>query len=884
MASLLRAGNLLRGVSRSNVAEFEASLKRGAFLSSSAWRHKRSSSSTSKLNKHLKEDAEVVIIGGGVLGTSIAYHLAKKGLKDVVLLEKSELTAGSTWHAAGLTTYFHPGINLKHIHYYSIQLYSKLEEETGQDVGFHKPGSLRLCTTAERMDEAKYHMQRQGWHKAPQWLVTPDEIAKMHPLIKMDDVLGGLFNPGDGHIDPYSLTQALAIGARMYGADLYMPAPVTGLNYRADGRWDVHTEHGTIKAKEVVNAAGFWAREVGHMAGHELPLAAIHHQYVVTSTIPEVAALKHELPVIRDLEGSYYCRQERQGLLLGPYEHPDKMRIQEEWWDGVPPGFGKELFESDLDRISDNMAMAMEFIPVLADANIASVVSGPITYSPDVLSITGPAFDLHHMWLAVGTGYGIVHAGGMGKYLADWIMDGEPPYDLNELDQGRYGKWATKEYVMAKARESYGNNNQIGHPKLERPAGRPIRKNAIFERLVERGAEMGFHVGWDQPNWFALPGDDAGYRPSFRRTNWFEPVGREYDLVLNKVGIIDLSPFGKFEVKGKDAAEFLNVMVANVLPKVGCTNISHMLSPRGRVYAELTVSTLSPDHYFLLTGSSSEFHDLRWLQDHARKAQYDVIIENVTDDMSCLGIAGPLSRAVLSKLTSSDMTDKQFKFLTFKHIELAGVPVRAMRISYTGELGWELYHKNENTADLYEALLRAGEEFGIGDFGTYAMTSLRIEKGFRAWGQEMNMDTTPLEAGLDYFIKLDKGVDFIGREALLRHKENGVHKKLCMLTVETTDVDPEGNESIWFGGKVVGNTTSGSYSYRLKKSIALAYLPLELTELGSRVEVELLGTKCPAIVVKDPLFETEPVRTRRQQKAAQKARMYHERAGLKAEA
>lgn len=824
--------------------------------------------SSSKLSKRLKEDAEVVIIGGGVLGTSIAYHLAKQGMKDVVLLEKSELTAGSTWHAAGLTTYFNPGINVKHLHYYSIQLYSKLEEETGQNVGFHTPGSLRLCTTPERMDEAKYQMQRQGWHKAPQWLVTPDEIAKMHPLLKMDDVLGGLFNPDDGHIDPYSLTQALAIGARNYGASLYLPAPVTGLNHRTDGSWDVHTEHGTIKAKQVVNAAGFWGREVGRMAGHELPMVAIHHQYIVTSTIPEVAALEHEVPVIRDLEGSYYCRQERKGLLFGPYENADLMKLQDEWWDGVTPGFGKELFESDLDRISDNVAMAMERIPVLADANIASVVSGPISYSPDVSAVIGPAFDLPNMWLAIGTGYGIIHAGGIGKYIADWMIDGEPPYDLTELDQGRYGNWTSKEYVMAKTRESYGLNNQIGHPKLERPAGRPVRKNGIFERLAERGAEMGFHVGWEQPNWFALSGDDGGYKPSFRRTNWFEPVGREYELVLNKVGVIDLTPFGKFEVKGKDATKFMDIMVANVLPKVGCTNISHMLSPRGRVYAELTVSTVSPEHYFLLTGSSSEFHDLRWLKDHASKGNFDVTIENVTDDISVLGIAGPYSRSVLSKLTPTDMSNSQFKFLTFKDIELAGLPVRAMRISYSGELGWELYHKNEHTAELYEALLRAGEEFGIGDFGTYAMTALRIEKGFRAWGQEMNMDTTPLEAGLDYFIKFEKGVDFIGRQSLLQHKENGIKKKLCMLTVDTTDVDPEGNETIWFGGKVVGNTTSGAYSYRLKESIAMAYLPLELTELGSRVEVELLGAKCPATVVKEPLFDTEPVRTRRQLKAA----------------
>ncbi|CAH3022869.1 unnamed protein product [Porites evermanni] len=843
MASLLRVGSALRGISRSHAAE--ACLKRCPVLSCTSWRQK--SSSTRPLHKHLKEDAEVVVIGGGVVGTSIAYHLAKKGMKDVILLEKSELTAGSTWHAAGLTTYFNPGINVKRIHYDSIQLFYNLKEETGQDLGFHTPGSLRLCTTPERMDEAKYQMQRQGWHKAPQWLVTPDEIAKMFPLLKMDDVLGGLFNPDEGHIDPYSLTQALAIGARMHGADIYMPAPVTGLNHRTDGGWDVQTEHGIIRAKLVVNAAGFWGREIGLMAGHELPLAAIHHQYLVTSTVPEVAALEHEVPVIRDLEGSYYCRQERKGLLVGPYEHPDKMRLQDEWWDGVPPGFGKELFESDLDRISDNVAAAMERIPVLADANIASVVAGPITYSPDVLGVIGPSFDLPNMWLAVGTGYGIIHSGGIGTYLADWIIDGEPPYDLIELEQGRYGTWATRDYVLAKCRETYGYNNQIGHPKLERPAGRPVRKNAIYETIYRR--------------FIHLKQTD---RTAVRRSKSIQTNLTETDVEL----FMNLTP--KF-CSSDEKFDVWPWPFSTTIEIVGCTNISHMLSPRGRVYAELTVSTLAPDHYFLLTGSSSEFHDLRWLLEHARKGNYDVTIENVTDDMSCLSVAGPYSRDVLSKLTSTDMSNSGFKFLTIKDMEIAGLPVRAMRISYTGELGWELYHKNEYTAELYEALLKAGEEFGIGDFGTYAMTSLRVEKGFRSWGLEMNMDTTPLEAGLDFFIKFDKG-DFIGRENLLKHKENGINKKLCMLTVETTDVDPEGNESIWFGGKVVGNTTSGAYSYRLQKSISLAYLPLELTELGSRVEVELLGTKCPATVVKEPLFDTEPVRTRRQLKAAKQER------------
>ncbi|XP_013400474.1 dimethylglycine dehydrogenase, mitochondrial isoform X1 [Lingula anatina] len=824
--------------------------------------------SSPKLQKNLKENAETVIIGGGVVGASLAYHLAKAGQKDVMLLEKSELTAGSTWHAAGLTTLFHPGINVKNLHYYSIQLYGKLAEETGQEVGFHTPGSIRIASTPERMDEVKYQMQRQGWNKAPQWLLTPDEIHKMHPLLNMDKVLGGLFNPGDGHIDPYSLTQALASGARKYGAEIFMPAPVTGLKQTASGGWEVNTPHGTIKAKRVINAAGFWAREIGALAGLEHPLVPIHHQYVVTSTIPEVAALKEELPVIRDLEGSYYLRQERTGLLIGPYESAEKMRMCDDWVnDRVPPGFGKELFDGDLDRINDHLERAMDLVPVVQNASIQSVVCGPITYSPDILPMVGPHQGISNYWCAVGFGYGIVHAGGVGKYLSDWILNGEPPYDLIELDPNRYGKWTTKDYLFKKARESYGFNNVIGHPKEERFAGRPTeRVSGAYELMKERGAEMGFHAGWEQPHWFALPGDTAGYYPSFRRTNWFDPVGRESELVRTKAGIIDLTPFAKIEVKGNDAHKYIDHLCANAVPKVGYTNISHMLTHTGRVYAELTVTTLAPNHFFCITGSGSELHDLRWMEEQKITGNYDVELINVTDSMAALSLAGPLSRDILSKLTTEDISHEGFPFLTYRQMEVAGVPVRAMRISYTGELGWEFYHARQDTLKLYQALLAAGEEFGVGDFGTYALNSLRLEKGFRMWGAEMTVDNNPLEAGLGFFVKLKKPADFIGKQALQKIKQEGLRRTLVFLTVDTEDVDPEGNETLWYNGKVVGNTTSGTYGYEVKKSIAMAYVPLELSVPGTQVLVEMLGQKWNATVLKEPPVKIEPMRKREQEK------------------
>ncbi|XP_004586372.2 dimethylglycine dehydrogenase, mitochondrial isoform X2 [Ochotona princeps] len=812
-----------------------------------------------------KDRAETVIIGGGCVGVSLAYHLAKAGMRDVVLLEKSELTAGSTWHAAGLTTYFHPGINLKKIHYDSIKLYEKLEEETGQAVGFHQPGSVRIATTPVRVDEFKYQMTRTGWHATEQYIIGPEKVQEMFPLLNMDKVLAGLYNPGDGHIDPYSLTMALAAGARKYGALLKYPALVTSLTLRSDGLWDVETPQGSVKAKRVVNAAGFWAREVGKMIGLQHPLIPVQHQYLVTATIPEVKALKRELAVLRDLEGSYYVRQERDGLLLGPYESQDKMKVQDTWvTSGVPPGFGKELFEADLDRLAKHLDMAMEMIPVLKRADVVNVVNGPITYTPDILPMVGPHQGVRNYWVAVGFGYGIIHAGGIGKFLSEWILHGEPPFDLIELDPNRYGSWTTPQYTEAKARESYGFNNVVGYPKEERFAGRPTQRVSGLYDILRSKCSMGFHAGWEQPHWFYRAGQDTQYRPSFRRTNWFEPVGHEYEQVMQRVGVIDLSPFGKFSVKGPDSVTLLDHLFANVIPKVGFTNISHMLTPRGRVYAELTVSHQAPGEFLLVTGSGSELHDLRWMEEAVVRGGYDVQIHNLTEELGVVGVAGPLARQVLQKLTVEDLDEDAFKFLQTKQLQIAGIPVTAIRISYTGELGWELFHRREESSALYHAIMDAGREEAIDNFGTFALNALRLEKAFRAWGSEMNCDTNPLEAGLEYFVKLDKPADFTGKHALKQIKATGLKRRLVCLTLATNDVDPEGNESVWFEGEVVGNTTSGGYSYGIGKSLAFAYVPVALASVGQQVEVELLGQNYPAVVTQEPLVLPEPVRSRRQ--------------------
>ncbi|XP_035214869.1 dimethylglycine dehydrogenase, mitochondrial-like [Stegodyphus dumicola] len=763
----------------------------------------RSKATTTEGNKWQNE-SDTVIIGGGAVGTSIAYHLAKLGKKDVLLLEKSELTAGSTWHAAGLTALYNAGINMKKIHYYSINLFSQLEDETGQFLSFHRPGSIRLATTEERMNEFRYQMQRQGWHPAPQKLISPDEILQHFPLLNMEGILGGLYNPADGHIDPYSLTMAYASGARKYGANIHTNCAVTNLRNRSDGGWYVETSRGTISAKRIINASGFWALEIGKMNGLELPLVPVQHQFVITKPIKEVQALENEPPVLRHLEGSFYLRAERGGLLVGPYEYPEKMNVIEDWAiNGVPQGFGKELFQPDLDRLTDHLEVAMNLVPLLRNADIQTVVNGPIMYTPDLLPMLGPYYGLPNMWMAVGFSYGIIHSGGAGKYLAHWIVDGEPPFDLNETDANRFGKWTTREYVFSKVRETYGMNNSYTYPKEERWAGRPTsRVSGAYKKMLERGAEMGFHAGWEQPAWFALENDCKGYKPSFERTNWFNAVGRECNLVMNKVGVLDLTPFAKIDAKGKGCNAFLDKILANKLPKLGRTNISHLLTPKGKVYAELTVTRMAEDHFFLITGSGSEIHDLRWLQEHASLWNNNVEFQNITDEMACLSVVGPLSRNVLAKLTKQDMDNRAFPFLSAKTIEIAGIPIRALRISYTGELGWELYHPSSHTLTLYDALLDAGEEFGIGDFGTYALNSLRIEKGFRMWGAEMNIDSNPYEAGLDYFIAINKEADFIGKSSLRQILRNGLNRKLAYLKVDSSNVDPEGNESVWCSDRV----------------------------------------------------------------------------------
>merc|ERR1711970_1062900 len=794
---------------------------------------KRQNSSTAT-SASVRDHADTVVLGGGIVGVCTAYHLARRG-RDVLLLEKSELTAGSTWHAAGLITAYHPTPNVKRVHWESLNFYNQITAETGQEIGFHRPGSLRLGTSAIRMDEFRYALSRQCHKQSPMQLLTPEEVEELVPILNMDGIHGGLLTPNEGHIDPYSLTQAVARGARLHGAHIVQQAEVTGLQPRHDGGWDVVTPRGTVTANRVINCGGFWGREAGALAGLDLPLVPVQHQYLVTKSVPEVQALKKEIPVLRHLDGSFYFRMERDGLLMGPYESEHVMVQMEEWArDKVTPGFGKELYPGDLDRLAPHLEVAMNAFPCFQEAEIQSVVNGPITYTPDLLPMVGPTL-LPNMWLAVGFGYGIVHGGGVGKYLADWICEGEAPYELIEFDPLRYGNWTDIDYAVTKTRESYGYNNAVGYPHEERYAGRPTRRpSPLQEELLAAGAHMGFSAGWEVPLWYAPPGEKPHYAPSFERTNWQLEQEREYKLVTEAVAVADLTPFAKFELSGPESSAFLDRVVAGSVPKPGRTTLAHMLTTGGKVYAELTITCIEEGKFWIITGGGSEGHDLRRLKEVARTENFDVALKNVTEEFGVLGLAGPNSGALLEGLTDQ----QDWPFLQARQVKIGGAECLAIRISYTGELGWEIYPKMSDMSAVYSSIISAGEGLNLGHVGTRVIDTLRMEKGFRGWGHEMNKDTSPIETGLMPFVRMKKKTEFIGKAGLAKLMQVPASSTIVFLRIDDKNIDPEGDESVTLLGKPVGHTTSGCYSPLLGSALAMASVPPMFAVPGTELKVK----------------------------------------------
>ncbi|MGF7159572.1 dimethylglycine dehydrogenase [Rhodoligotrophos appendicifer] len=808
----------------------------------------------------MKTQARVVVIGGGAMGVSLLYHLSKGGWTDVVLVERQELTAGSTWHAAGLCTHFAHNATIMEMRAESVRLYRDvLPAETGLSTGFHASGALRITRSPDRMDEFR-HVQGLGKFLGYTFnILSPAELKAIYPLCIADGIIGAIHEPDDGHVDPTLATNAMASAARARGAEIYRHTKVLAIDRTAGGEWRIRTDKGEILAEHVVNAAGTWCREIGTMMGLDLPVVPMLHQYVVTDTVPEIAARQSggqaELPIIRDPEESWYLRQERDGFIIGPYE-----KAASPWAiDGVPPAFGMELLPPDLERVEHILALAMDRVPALAHAGIKTVVNGPITFTPDANPLIGPAFSLPNAWLLTGSSMGVMEGGGAGSFLADWIMSGEPPRDALAIDSRRFGNYADRAYRLDKAVECFGLQFGIHYPFEERDAGRPRRVTPLVETQSEAGAVFGCAYGWERPNFFAAD-QSAEIALTFRRPAWLDAVEGECLAVRDGVGLVDLSAFSKFEITGPDALPFLDSLGANRAPRRdGRIGLTHALTPKGGVASEFTVTRLATDHFYLTSAAAAERHDEDLLR-HRARAGFDVEITNRTEQLGILGLMGPHSREVLSGCTETDLGDPSFPWLSAQTLEIAGLEIRALRVSYAGELGWELHAPLGELDRVHSALSVAGKPFDLRPFGAYALNAMRLEKACRAWGMDLTTERTPLEAGLDALVQA-KDRDFIGKEAMLTRAASGKAWHMALFEVATDgEVLPFYAHSLIQDGRPVGIVTSGTYAPRTSKTLALAYLKPE-AESGD-LSIEILGRAFPVRQLSEVPYDPGNVRLR----------------------
>ncbi len=782
-------------------------------------------------------DAEIVIIGGGAIGCSIAYHLTRLGKRDVAVLEKSGLTQGATWHAAGLVGQLRGSRNLTRLMQNSVALYETLEEETGQATGWKRVGSLRVASSAERWLEIKRMATTAKSFGFELHLIAPAEAEARFPLMSLDGVVGAAFIPTDGYIDPSGLTQAFAKGARGRGAVIHEGVRVTGLTVGRRRVETVVTDHGTIRADVVVDAAGMWAREVGAMAGASIAAGAVEHQYLVTEPIP---GAPRDLPTFRDPDHLVYIKPEVGGLAVGGWE-PDTVPFGER---GVPAGFARQLLPSNFDRFEQIAALAARRVPVLETAGVRDLINGPIPVSADGEPIMGPAPGLDNFFVACGFTAGIAAACGAGRALALWIVEGDPGMDLWGFDVRRFGDHhAGTRYLHERAVESYGRYYKIHWPGDEHASARGARRSPLYPVLGERGAVYGSKFGWERPNWFAPEGVAPVDAPSFERPNWFEHVGEEHRAVRERVALIDQSSFGKFEMRGPGAAGFLQRLAAGDVGKPpGAVTYTQLCNERGGIECDLTVSRLDDDLFYIVTGSGYGVHDRAWIERHAPR-DGTVSPSDVTSATAVINLCGPKARAVLEKVADDDVSDRAFRFLACRRLRIGYAPVLALRITYVGELGWELHLPTEYAAHVYGLLWRAGEEFGVANAGYRAIDSLRIEKRYLYWGADITPDYTPYEAGLGFCVKLDKG-DFLGRAALEKARREGTKRTLCTFTLER-QASVHGGEAILREGRALGVTTSGNYGYTVGKSIVLGYVPAE--DAGhDAYEIEVFGEAIPA--------------------------------------
>ncbi len=796
--------------------------------------------------KELPSHSKVVVIGGGVVGCSILFHLAKFGWKDVVLLERDELTSGSSWHAAGQIHTISSDPNISRLQSYTIDLYKEIEELSGHSVGLNITGGFYLASTPEWYDYLKRERSKARYMGLNQEFISPAEVAERHPLIDPKHYHAALWDDQDGDLDPSGATYAFAKAAKVHGAQYFTHSPVTGTTQRPDGSWDVTTPAGVINAEMIVNCGGLWAREVGHMQGINLPVQPMEHHYLITEEIPGIAERETRLPAGIDYEANIYFRQERNGMLLGTYE-PRGTAWKVE---GTPWDFGHELLPHDLDRIAERLEMSFERIPAIGEAGIKDIINGPFTFGPDGNPMIGPVPGMTNYWCAVGVMAGFCQGGGVGLTMAEWMMDGEPSIDVWAMDVARFGDWATPDWGTVKSTENYERRFVMTFPNETLPKGRLQKTTALYDRLVAKGARMGQGFGLENALWFADGPDDAREEPTFERNRSHDYVAREVAAVRTGVGGIEIANFAKHEFKGAGARDYLNRVLAGFVPKPGRLALTPMLTPKGKLYGDLTVACLAEDHFMLFgSGVMQEAHR-RWFE---KDLPADVVYNNVSDDWHGIALSGPKSRALLEQITRDDVSADAFKFRDLRQTFVGGVPVILNRISFSGELGYEIYCKPHYLIKLADAIEQAGVDLGYRWYGARALMSMRLEKAWGAWALDFRPDFTAAQSGMDVFINWKK--DFVGKDAALAEKTSGPDKKLVTLVIDVDGIDVSNDEAILINGAAVGYVSSGGYAHHVKKSMAMGYVGAEHAAAGTCVQVEILGQMYDAEIQGAPLYD-----------------------------
>ena len=798
----------------------------------------------------MDNQARILIVGGGIMGVGLLYHLAEEGGEDLLLIEKGELTSGSTWHAAGQCPNLVGSYNLAKIHQHSISLYKRLEALTGQFVSWHASGSIRFALTQRDLDWFRYLRGIAASVGFRMEIIGPERIRQLHPFVSTENVLAGAWTPDDGHADPSGLCQAMARGARRLGARIQLRNRVIGIRARPSGEWEVTTEQGKVIAETLVNAAGCYARQVARMAGADAPICNIQHHYLVTGPVPELADRDGELPIIRDPWASAYLRQEQRSGLIGIYETRD---LAQAWPpEGLPLWESdSELFPDDLERLMPWLERAMQRMPIFEPAGVKRVVNGAIAHCADGPPLLGPVAGRRNFWMCCGSSFGIAQGAGCGKYLAQWMLHGDAEINMAGFDPRRFGSFADDGYMQARGRQDYAMTYRTPLPGEELPAARDRRTSPLHGKLKAQGCAHAETFGWERPKWFSLDGREE--QCDFRRSNVFDAVRDECLAVRQRVGILDLSGFAKYDLSGPDARALLDRLCANRAPAPGRIALAHFLSQGGRIAGECTVACLAEDHFYLLSAAAAELRDLDHLQ-QGRRADEQVQVANLSDRRGVLALAGPRSRELLSELTDAPLDSGAFPWLSAREIAVAGLPVRALRVSYVGELGWELHPAMEHLEALHDALWKAGQAFGIAHFGLYAVNSLRMEKAYRAWGTELTNEVTLNDAGMGRFLKRDKG-DFVGRAASLAQRRRTL--QLVYFELDARDSDVRGGEPIYIGDQCVGVTTSGDYGHWVGKSLGFGYVHPRHGSPGTALDIDLLGERRPARVLDGPAYDPQ---------------------------